>query len=166
MDSFFSRRFGKPLAENMISAMIHGIYSGDTRRLSIRALFPQLWEVERESRSLILGLLFSNLKRKIGLLPESQFRLEAKRNDEEMECIKDNLKEDEVGRELVERMEKASVWGVRGGLEKFTDRLRDWCIEQGVQIRMGSEGAIENIAWEGEKGWKVRVIVLDHSFAR
>ena len=69
--------------------------------------------------------------------------------------IKDGLRECVEGRELVERMEKASVWGVKGGLEKFTDRLRDWCVEHRVQIRMGDQGAIDQIVWEGEKGWKV-----------
>ncbi|KAI5481922.1 protoporphyrinogen oxidase [Pseudohyphozyma bogoriensis] len=48
IDAFFSRRFGAKLGEELASAMVHGIYSGDSRRLSIRACFPGLWEAERE----------------------------------------------------------------------------------------------------------------------
>lgn len=155
VDSFFSRRFGTPLAGNMISAMIHGIYSGDTRRLSMRALFPSVWEAERESRSILLGLMFSGLKRKLGLLKESEYRLQTQRDDLEMEKIKSSMRETEEGKLLVERMEKASVWGVRGGLEMLTNQLRDYLVRQGVEFRMGDEGSVEKVKLE-HREWKVR----------
>jgi protoporphyrinogen/coproporphyrinogen III oxidase len=35
---------GSPaLVDNVISAMVHGIYGGDVDKLSMRSLFPQLW---------------------------------------------------------------------------------------------------------------------------
>lgn len=154
VDAFFSRRFGAPLAENLISAMIHGIYSGDTRKLSMRALFPSVWEAERESRSIILGLIFSGLKRKMGILKESNYLKAVKKDEEIMETIKTGLKATERGKALVERMEGASVWGVKGGLEKLTDRLRDYLVSKGVEIRMEAEGNVEQVKWENGE-WKV-----------
>ncbi|KAL8293278.1 hypothetical protein RQP46_000972 [Phenoliferia psychrophenolica] len=150
VDSFFSRRFGVPLAENMISAMIHGIYSGDTRGLSMRAVFPGLWEAEREWGSVVRAGLFSGVARKYGKKgrKESPYRIEVGKQEEEMGRIKERLRGVEGGDELVKRMEGASVWGVKGGLETITDALRNWLVEQGVEVRSGSAGdvtAVEHI---------------------
>ena len=50
---FLSRRTGKPMAENMASAMIHGIYAGDTRELSIQSVMPNLVDMEQTHGSLL-----------------------------------------------------------------------------------------------------------------
>ena len=44
--SFISRRFGSPLADNILSAVFHGIYAGDIYQLSARSIMPQLWHLE------------------------------------------------------------------------------------------------------------------------
>lgn len=125
----------------MISAMIHGIYSGDTRRLSIRAVFPSLWEAEGESGSLI--------KSAFGLGKpkgdhKSAFRfLQAEEVKQELEVVKRIEATGEEGAQLVSEMKLASVWGVKGGLQKITDRLRAWAEEQGVEVIVGGEARIE-----------------------
>ena len=55
--SFLTRRFGAAAAENLGSAVIHGIYAGDSRELSIQAVFPSLVELEREHGALSRALL-------------------------------------------------------------------------------------------------------------
>jgi len=46
--SFLERRLGSPLlANNMVSAVLHGIYAGDITKLSIRSLLPSAWYNER-----------------------------------------------------------------------------------------------------------------------
>jgi protoporphyrinogen oxidase len=56
--SFFSRRFGETFARTLGSALIHGIYAADSRRLSLLATFPQLRTSEtRGSGSVIWGEL-------------------------------------------------------------------------------------------------------------
>ncbi len=50
------RRFGDALADNVVSAVVAGVYGGDSDQLSARACFPLLWEIDQNSRSLILGL--------------------------------------------------------------------------------------------------------------
>lgn len=58
VDSFLTRRFGEWFAETFGSAMVHGIYAGDSRKLSVRAAFPSLWEAEMNSGgSLVRGML-------------------------------------------------------------------------------------------------------------
>jgi len=51
------RRFGYALADNVVSAVVAGVYGGDSDQLSARACFPMLWEVDQTSGSLILGLI-------------------------------------------------------------------------------------------------------------
>ncbi|KAL1748076.1 hypothetical protein HDZ31DRAFT_30405 [Schizophyllum fasciatum] len=45
-DSFLCRRFTQEFAEKVGSAMVHGIFAADSRKLSVRAAFPVLWEAE------------------------------------------------------------------------------------------------------------------------
>ena len=53
---FVRRRFGREALERMAQPMVAGIYSADPEKLSLQATMPQFHEIEREHRSLILGL--------------------------------------------------------------------------------------------------------------
>ncbi|KAL8703768.1 MAG: hypothetical protein Q9201_003066 [Fulgogasparrea decipioides] len=44
--SFFSRRLNPDIADNIMSAGIHGIYAGDIYHLSVRSIFPWFWYAE------------------------------------------------------------------------------------------------------------------------
>lgn len=45
--SFLSRRLGSPLvADNIVSAVFHGIYAGDIHQLSARSLLSRAWQFE------------------------------------------------------------------------------------------------------------------------
>ncbi|KAI0251209.1 hypothetical protein BJV78DRAFT_1126732 [Lactifluus subvellereus] len=58
VDSFFSRRFGDAFAHTLGSALVHGIYAADSRRLSVRSAFPSLRESEaRGNGSVVWGEL-------------------------------------------------------------------------------------------------------------
>ncbi|KAI9099396.1 hypothetical protein DFS34DRAFT_703439 [Phlyctochytrium arcticum] len=54
--SFISRRFGTRLA-TIASAVIHGIYAGDSRALSVKSTMPSLWRAEQRSGSVLKGML-------------------------------------------------------------------------------------------------------------
>ena len=43
---FMTRRFGKTITDNMLSALFHGIYAGDIYKLSMKTLMPNLWYLE------------------------------------------------------------------------------------------------------------------------
>lgn len=47
---FVRRRFGKTIADNLLSALFHGIYAGDIYKLSVRTLMPHLWYLENRDR--------------------------------------------------------------------------------------------------------------------
>ncbi|KAI0302419.1 hypothetical protein B0F90DRAFT_1837216 [Multifurca ochricompacta] len=56
IDSFFARRFGDAFARTLGSALVHGIYAADSRRLSVNAAFPALCASEaRGNGSVVWG---------------------------------------------------------------------------------------------------------------
>lgn len=59
--SFISRRFGSALADNVVSAVFHGIYAGDIYKLSARSILPQLWQIESKKRSIMWDMLDRSL---------------------------------------------------------------------------------------------------------
>ncbi|KAL8841943.1 MAG: hypothetical protein Q9170_000723 [Blastenia crenularia] len=50
--SFISRRLNPAVADNLVSAMIHGIYAGDIDQLSVRSIFPSFWYAEKAVQSI------------------------------------------------------------------------------------------------------------------
>ena len=61
---FVSRTLGKEVADNLISAVLHGIYAGDCRKLSVRACMPILAEYEDNKGSLLRGVLSAAINKK------------------------------------------------------------------------------------------------------
>lgn len=51
------RRFGRETADTLVSAVIAGIFAGDTNRLSLRACFPSVAKADVNVRSLVLHAL-------------------------------------------------------------------------------------------------------------
>lgn len=54
---FVRRRLGAAVAERIAAPLLGGIGGGDTERLSLRAAFPSLWEMEQRHGSLIRAAL-------------------------------------------------------------------------------------------------------------
>ncbi|KAF1979562.1 Protoporphyrinogen oxidase [Bimuria novae-zelandiae CBS 107.79] len=54
--SFIERRFDKRLANNLASAVMHGIYAGDVWKLSARTLISQAWQIEGFGGNIYRGL--------------------------------------------------------------------------------------------------------------
>lgn len=54
--SFVRRRLGQEALERMAQPMVGGIYTADPEVLSLRATLPRFLDMEREYRSLILGM--------------------------------------------------------------------------------------------------------------
>lgn len=158
VDSFIARRFGRPVAEELASAGIHGIYAGDTRRLSVRAVLPALWELEKEWGSVVLGALFGAFARRRGWKKSSPWRAWQEAEVEEMQRVKERVRA-KGGQALVDGMEKASVWGVKGGLQVLTETLRDKLEAEGVEFWMGEKGKVEQVE-KVEGVWQVSQTIL------
>lgn len=116
VDSFIRRRLGPGIAENMISAMVHGIYATDSRKLSVRAAFPSMWDAESKHGSLILGMMRG-----------TKGKEEVKREKAEWAGLG----------ELGKKREKWSLYGLQGGLGSLTKRLEREIRARGVDVRLG-----------------------------
>ncbi|PPQ97630.1 hypothetical protein CVT26_002537 [Gymnopilus dilepis] len=100
VDSLFSRRFGETFARTFGSALVHGIYATDSRKLSVRAAFPSIWEAEGHGRgSIVRGFLMPNKRKTL----DSGYAL---------------------GR-TTELMRNASVYSFRNGMESLTKALEE-----------------------------------------
>lgn len=53
---FVRRRLGKEALDRIAQPLVSGIYTADPEQLSLRATMPQFLEMERDHRSLILGM--------------------------------------------------------------------------------------------------------------
>lgn len=58
---FFERRFGKEVVENLVEPLLAGTFAGDIDHLSIKSMFPQFYQLEKQYRSLVLGMTLSKV---------------------------------------------------------------------------------------------------------
>lgn len=108
--SFLTRRFGSALADNVVSAVYHGIYAGDIYKLSARAILPSLWAIEWRNNSIIKGLLEQAFG---GMHPIATSDLDMTKTLESQPIMSDKL----------EAVKKSSVFTFKGGIGELADRL-------------------------------------------
>ncbi|KAJ1678924.1 oxygen-dependent protoporphyrinogen oxidase [Spiromyces aspiralis] len=111
VSSLVSRRLGSALDDNVVSAVINGIYAADTRVLSSRAVATPLWRSERSTGSALLGLLLPLEGRPSGA--------------EGGEAGPWQLQMSAGAQALWARLEAASMYSFRGGMQTLTDQLAE-----------------------------------------
>lgn len=67
VDAFIARRLGRHTADILFEPLMKGIFAGDSRKLSMRACFPQLYDWEQRHGSLTKGFLCSSRSGRSGL---------------------------------------------------------------------------------------------------
>jgi protoporphyrinogen/coproporphyrinogen III oxidase len=55
--AFVRRKFSAQLLDRLVGPFVSGIYAGDPEQLSIRSAFPQLYEAEATSGSIVRGMM-------------------------------------------------------------------------------------------------------------
>ncbi|RHZ54911.1 hypothetical protein Glove_421g10 [Diversispora epigaea] len=53
--SFITRRFNEKISNILISAIVHGIYAGDIKKLSMKSTFTNLYKMEKSHGSILKG---------------------------------------------------------------------------------------------------------------
>ncbi|MGN7477901.1 protoporphyrinogen oxidase [Solibacillus silvestris] len=56
ISEFFRRRFGKELVENLVEPVLAGTFAGDVDHVSMQSMFPQFYQLEKDYRSLLIGM--------------------------------------------------------------------------------------------------------------
>lgn len=64
--AFAARRIGPEAADVLIDSMVSGIFGGDARRLSLRACFPKMWQMETDHGGLVRALFARRRTRRAG----------------------------------------------------------------------------------------------------
>ncbi|KAJ3180839.1 oxygen-dependent protoporphyrinogen oxidase [Gaertneriomyces sp. JEL0708] len=103
--SFVQRRFGKNVADNLISALVHGIYAGNAKELSVKSCMPFLWDAEKRHGSVTRGLM-------------------APPRPADMSTRKYKITDKEVLRFIRDIQSKSSIYTFRKGMQTLTDALR------------------------------------------
>lgn len=143
---FVRRRFGPTIADNMLSALFHGIYAGDIYKLSARTLLPKLWYLEtRDSEG-------------AGIIPELfelMFKNEQICSSSDARILADGgyfQAQNEHSASLYHFLAKQSVYTFTKGIEQLTSRLQGELLEM-PNVRIAKENAIlrvEKISQSGQ----------------
>lgn len=56
ISQFFRRRFGQEVVENLVEPVLAGTFAGDIDHISMHSMFPQFYQLEKDYRSLLLGM--------------------------------------------------------------------------------------------------------------
>ncbi|KAG5455903.1 MAG: hypothetical protein BJ554DRAFT_4515, partial [Olpidium bornovanus] len=120
VDAFVRRRFGAQVADNLVSAVVHGIYAGDSRNLSVRSVFPSLWSAERRRGSVVLGLFG----------PEDAETAERERRARQSVEDRDP--------DLARNASNSSMYAFANGLQVFSDRMVEDMKRMGVEVLLNT----------------------------
>ncbi|KAF2213746.1 hypothetical protein CERZMDRAFT_39157 [Cercospora zeae-maydis SCOH1-5] len=122
---FVSRRFSKPMADNIVSAMMHGIVAGDIYKLSAKSFFSDQWRAEGVHGTLFSGMLNAK-KEGIQMTKREADFLKDMRDFMWDPLLKATLKDN-------------SVFTFKDGLAMLSDRLHSKLFESGrVEFRTGA----------------------------
>ncbi|KAM5129603.1 protoporphyrinogen oxidase isoform 1-T3 [Mantella aurantiaca] len=134
---FFTRRFGKEMADIVVDSLCRGVFAGDCRKLSLRSCFPFLHDAETRKRSVILGMATAGA-----------------------------VKTPELDTPLTRRAKKErwSQWSLRGGMQTLSEALEDYIKQRGVEIH--KDTPVEAIERTPNNSWKIGLpgggVTADH----
>ncbi|CAO1636299.1 unnamed protein product [Sympodiomycopsis kandeliae] len=150
IESFIKRRFGDKfggkLVNNVLSAVIHGIYAADTRQLSVRSTLPFLWSTEQKHGSLLRAIL----------PPKWNKRYRAPTPEQEAISLEEE-QETQIARQSIQRfvgsdfesfvgsLDKASVYSFQGGIGDLTKALQAE-LQRHKNVSLRSNEAIQNLS--------------------
>ncbi|KAF2272242.1 Protoporphyrinogen oxidase [Westerdykella ornata] len=123
---FVARRLGRDyrVADNLVSAVIHGIYAGDIYKLSAKAILPQIWHLERYYGSVLEGLA----RLRVGvkeLTDRGIFCTALSRYD--WDTINHMMRDMDLDLRVLERLSvrETATYTFKEGLQQLVTRLED-----------------------------------------
>ena len=136
--SFFTRRFSSKIVDNLMSAVLHGVYAGDIYQLGMRSIMPRVWKDERDYGGIIQG--FRKSMQQVGL---SEFDWEILRDLEE------DLEKDPATTGKLQEVENSSVYTFRKGLGELSDRLEDH-LSKNSMVKIRRETLVTDLRLRGK----------------
>jgi oxygen-dependent protoporphyrinogen oxidase len=137
--SFLSRRFDKRLANNLVSAVLHGIYAGDVWQLSARTLLAQAWKLEGLHGSIFGGMLTANMEDR-----QPEFvSLSHPYDVAELAAMRQDIQLDDT---FADRLAECSMFSFRNGLQDLIKTLQRK-LEESNQVQFKVQTKVENIKY-------------------
>lgn len=143
--SFVSRRYGPAAADNLLSALFHGIYAGDIYNLSARTLLPKLWHLETrdsDSRGIMMELMELSFRQQ-ALLAFNNVRFMNR-------FIKDDRGVEGKWNFLTMQMMQTSVYSFINGIGQITDALLA-NLRNHTNVTFETGAKIDQMSYNGEK---------------
>jgi len=134
--SWIERRGDKRIANNLISAVMHGIYAGDIWQLSAKTLFGQAWELEGRYGNALGGFFRMQNEdprpEKLQLVHPVDLESAKAMNDEIV------LKMD-----FERNLNESSMFTFRNGLQQLVRALQD-AVERKGNVEIRTESPIQS----------------------
>ena len=148
--SFLARRVDKRIANNIISAVFHGIYAGDIWQLSAKTLLSMAWQLEGK-----YGTALGGFFRMQSESPSSQQQAIAHPYDVEVARALNN--EIDISLDLAKNLKAASMFTFKDGLQTLYKGLAEAMEKTGnIEIKLNSPVSSFKMA-EGEEQ-KVEIV--------
>jgi oxygen-dependent protoporphyrinogen oxidase len=138
------RRIDKRIADNIVSAVFHGIYAGDIYNLSMKALLPMIWNLECVSGNPLWGFIQMHRISQQHLRPSGSnqdvnVRLWRRQDLELMQTMVDEVDADPNLLMKCSAM-KTSTFAFKNGLQQLVDGLASSLrAKENVEIVTGTE---------------------------
>jgi len=130
--SFIARRADKRIADNVISAVMHGIYAGDVWKLSARTLLATAWKLEGMHGSVWKGMINVNQESE---LPE-QVMVTHPYDADALKAMREDIKLDD---KFVDLLAESSMFSFQNGLQELIKTLQqDLEDSNQVQFKLGT----------------------------
>lgn len=143
-----SRKISPSVADDFISASMHGIFAGDIDKLSAKAILYSIWYMDQESPSIFTQAL-QIARRKVKLVSGEAF-------DAIVLRWKDTGKEEgsERVKEYLQMTKNTSVFTLKGGMSQLVGRLEDALADaKNVEVKTGVQ--IEKISGSSKSQMEV-----------
>jgi oxygen-dependent protoporphyrinogen oxidase len=148
--SFLARRVDPRIANNIVSAVFHGIYAGDVWQLSAKTLLSMAWQLEGKYGSALGG--FFRMQRE-DAQPGMQVTLAHPLDVEAAEAMNEEFDLEDA---YVENLKEASTFTFKNGLQQLYQALKLAVEKTGnVEIRTESPVLSTTPLEGGEMGVKV-----------
>ena len=139
--SFFSRNGAPKIAENLVSAMVHGIYAGDIDQLSMQSIFPRVVALEQRYGSISVSFLASLI---------AAFRKQKWVNEDQMTLLKESIKDADLMRlssssfRPLASISTSSVYTFKGGIERLPHTLIE-SLKNHPKIKLLKDSFVQSI---------------------
>ncbi|KAF2640165.1 Protoporphyrinogen oxidase [Massarina eburnea CBS 473.64] len=143
--SFITRRADRRIVQNLVSAVMHGIYAGDVWQLSAKRLLAQAWQLEGQYGSVLKGMYQINSDAQ-GPGPSMLY------HPSDMDILSAIREDFKIEDKFYAQMIQSSVFTFRNGLQELVNALyRNLVENENVDIKLESPVQSYKMLPDGEQ---------------